>query len=130
MGSAAIRSGLSTKITEGTIWIGTFGGGVSTLRNGKFRHYGAREGLLSDNVSHIEDDGTSLWLSSDRGISRIARRQFAEFDSGTLKALKPTNYGISDGLRSAQCAPAFPAGGGGHARATVISGSRPATDSP
>jgi two-component sensor histidine kinase len=27
--------------------------------------------------------------------------------------LAPTNYGISDGLRSTQCAPAFPAGGGG-----------------
>ena len=111
LGSNQIRS--LYEDPEGTLWIGTFGGGVSTLRDGTFRHYDTREGLLSDNVSHIEDDGTSLWLSTDRGISRIPKRQFADFSSGTLKILEPANYGISDGLRSTQCAPAFPAGGGG-----------------
>jgi ligand-binding sensor domain-containing protein len=56
---------------EGTLWIGTFGGGLNVLRNGKFAHYTARDGLLSDNIGKVFDDGTSLWLSTTRGISRV-----------------------------------------------------------
>ena len=112
LGSDQIRS--LYQDAEGTMWIGTFGGGISTLAAGVFRHYGAREGLLSDNVSHIEDDGAGiLWLSTTRGICRIPKQQFRALREGTIRVLNPRNYGVADGLRSAQCSPAFPAGGGG-----------------
>ena len=91
------------------MWIGTFGGGISTLRKGVFHHYGIREGLLSDNVSHVEDDGTSLWLSTD-GESRHREEPVWDLNWARRPSECPTNFGISDGLRSAQCAPAFPAG--------------------
>src|SRR6185503_16409012 len=69
---------------------------------------------LSDNVSHIEDDGLGyLWLSTTRGICRIAKRELRDFAAGKIRELKPDNYGVADGLRSAQCAPAVPAAGGG-----------------
>ena len=62
--------------TDGTLWIGTFGGGLDALRNGQFFHVTARDGLLSDNVSHIEDDGQgSLWLSTTRGICRVRKQE-------------------------------------------------------
>lgn len=99
---------------DGTLWIGTFGGGLAALGGGAFRAYTSRQGLLSDNISHIEDDGRgSLWLSTTRGICRVSKRQLRELDSGALKTLTPTNYGVEDGLRSAQCAPGYPTGGGG-----------------
>lgn len=99
---------------DGTLWIGTVGGGLSVFRDGVFQHYGVREGLLSDNIGHIEDDGSgSLWLSTTRGICRIPKQQFRDFSAGRMRGLTPRNYGIADGLRSAQCAPAFPAAGGG-----------------
>jgi signal transduction histidine kinase/ligand-binding sensor domain-containing protein len=99
---------------DGTLWIGTFGGGLNALRGGRFHRYTTRNGLLSDNIAHIEDDGRgSLWLATTRGICRIAKRELAKFDEHKIRVLSPTNYGVEDGLRSAQCAPGIPTGGGG-----------------
>ena len=98
---------------QGTLWIGTFGGGLNALRDGKFEHYSARDGLLSDNIGKVLDDGDSLWLSTTRGICRIAKSQLLEFSAKKRSRLDPQNYGVEDGLRSAQCAPAYPTAGGG-----------------
>ena len=112
LGSNAIRS--IYEDPDGTLWIGTFGGGLNSLREGVFRKFTARDGLLSDNIWHIEDDQTGwLWLSTTRGICRIAKQQLHDLAAGVIHSLMPVNYGLDDGLRSAQCAPGFPAGAGG-----------------
>ena len=54
-----------------------------------------------------------LWLSTTRGICRIAKRQLREFAERQRTILEPVNYGVEDGLRSAQCSPSYPIGGGG-----------------
>jgi signal transduction histidine kinase/ligand-binding sensor domain-containing protein len=100
--------------TDGTLWIGTFGGGLDAMRNGQFFHVTARDGLLSDNVSHIEDDGRgTLWLSTTRGICRVRKQDIWDLASGKIRKVEPVNYGVADGLRSAQCAPGYPTSGGG-----------------
>jgi signal transduction histidine kinase/ligand-binding sensor domain-containing protein len=101
------------KDTDGILWIGTFGGGLNAYRDGKFEHFTARDGLLSDNVASVADDGESLWLSTTRGICRIAKSQLRDFAAGRRKVLEPVNYGVEDGLRSAQCSPSYPIGRGG-----------------
>jgi signal transduction histidine kinase/ligand-binding sensor domain-containing protein len=112
LASDQIRS--LTQDADGTLWIGTFGGGLNALRGGRFYRYTVRDGLLSDNIAHIEDDGHgSLWLATTRGICRIAKSELANFDAHKIRTLSPTNYGVEDGLRSAQCAPGIPTGGGG-----------------
>jgi len=58
---------------EGTLWIGTFGGGLSAFRDGRFLRYTEKDGLLSDNVAKIIDDGAALWLATTRGICRVWR---------------------------------------------------------
>ncbi|HUI78187.1 MAG TPA: two-component regulator propeller domain-containing protein [Bryobacteraceae bacterium] len=98
---------------DGTLWIATFGGGLNAYRNGKFTAFTAKDGLLSDNISQIADDGEALWLSTTRGICRISKRQLHDFEKHQLRVLEPLNYGVADGLRSAQCAPGFPLPGGG-----------------
>ncbi len=100
--------------SDGTLWIGTFGGGLDALRNGQFFHVTVRDGLLSDNVSHIEDDGQgSLWLSTTRGICRVRKQDIWDFLNGKIRKIEPVNYGVADGLRSAQCAPGYPTSRGG-----------------
>ncbi|MBV9770858.1 MAG: hypothetical protein JOZ32_14890, partial [Bryobacterales bacterium] len=100
--------------TDGTLWIGTFGGGLDALQNGKFFHVTARDGLLSDNVSHIQDDGKGwLWLSTTRGICRVRKQDVLNFAKGRIRKLQPVNYGMADGLRSTQCAPGYPTSRGG-----------------
>jgi signal transduction histidine kinase/ligand-binding sensor domain-containing protein len=86
----------------GTLWIGTLDGGLDAFRDGKFTSYRARDGLLSDNISNITDDGESLWLSTTRGICRVSRQQLMDFAAHRIKALQPVNYGMADGMRSAQ----------------------------
>jgi signal transduction histidine kinase/ligand-binding sensor domain-containing protein len=98
---------------DGTLWIGTFGGGLNSFRDGRFVRYTEKDGLLSDNVVKIIDDGASLWLATTRGICRVWRSQLREFAAGRRKTLEPVNYGVADGLRSAQCAPEYPASAGG-----------------
>jgi signal transduction histidine kinase/ligand-binding sensor domain-containing protein len=97
----------------GTLWIGTFGGGLSMYRDGRFQNFTARDGLLSDNVADIADDGAALWLSTTRGICRIPKTQLQEFAEHRRNSLEPVNYGVEDGLRSAQCSPSYPVGSGG-----------------
>lgn len=96
---------------NGSIWIGTLGGGLNEMRDGKFTAYTAADGLLSDNISNIIDDGQSLWLSTTRGICQISRSQLMDFSQHRINRLEPVNFGIADGLRSAQ----GPAGIGGGA---------------
>jgi signal transduction histidine kinase/ligand-binding sensor domain-containing protein len=100
--------------TDGTLWIGTFGGGLDALRDSRFFHVTARDGLLSDNVSHIDDDGHGwLWLSTTRGICRVRKQDIWDLINGKIRKLEPVNYGVADGLRSAQCAPGYPTSSGG-----------------
>ena len=103
----ALREG-----SNGTLWIATFGGGLNAYTSGKFSSFTAKDGLLSDNISGVADDGESLWLSTTRGVCRIAKRQLHGFADRNIKVLEPVNYGVEDGLRSAQCAPGFPIPGG------------------
>lgn len=88
---------------EDMLWIGTLDGGLSALGHGKFLKFTARDGLSSDNIQDIADDGESLWLSTTRGICRVPRKQLLDFSEHRIKALHPVNYGVADGLRSAQC---------------------------
>jgi len=112
LGSNQIRSMMWD--AQGTLWIGTFDGGLTRLRDGKFRTYRASDGLLSDNVMHVEDDQAgNLWLSTTKGVCRISKQQLADLDAGKIQRLRPINYGAAEGLRSVQMAPAFPGGGGG-----------------
>lgn len=100
--------------TDGTLWIGTFGGGLDALRDDHFLHVSARDGLLSDNVAHIQDDAQgSLWLSTTRGICRLRKQNVWDRIEGKVSKLQPVNYGVADGLRSAQCAPGVPTSAGG-----------------
>jgi ligand-binding sensor domain-containing protein/two-component sensor histidine kinase len=98
---------------EGTLWIGTFGGGLNAFQNGKFQQFTTKDGLLSNNVGHVTDDGESLWLSTTRGICRVRKQNLRDFAAGKVAHLSATNYGVEDGLRSAQSGPSHPVAGGG-----------------
>lgn len=112
LGSNLIRSLYADP--DGTLWIGTFGGGLNGFREGRFQKFSERDGLLSDNISHIADDGEALWLNTTRGICQIPKRQLRDFANRKRAHLDPTNYGLADGLRSAQAPPDIGLGGGRH----------------
>ncbi|MEM8483912.1 MAG: two-component regulator propeller domain-containing protein [Bacteroidota bacterium] len=57
---------------EGNMWLGTDGGGVNMLREGKFTTYTSHEGVADDFILaiHEADDG-SMWFSTEKGVSRL-----------------------------------------------------------
>lgn len=55
---------------RGVLWIGTYGGGLNRIENGRITHYDESNGLLDDTVSCILADKTGqMWLGGNRGIS-------------------------------------------------------------
>src|SRR5205807_716751 len=66
---------------DGTLWIGTEGGGLMRYAGGKFRTYGAAEGLTNGFVRVIFEarDGT-LWVGTDDGLFRMDRDSLARVD--------------------------------------------------
>ena len=96
----------------GTLWVGTFGGGLSRLKDGRLTTYSLEDGLFSNTIYCIlEDDWGNLWMSSNKGLFRVAKTDLHAVAEGRLDALTPVVYGTMDGLKSQQMNGGFqPAG--------------------
>ena len=105
-----MRDGLSNDFVreiledaDGTFWIGTYGGGVNRLREGKFTAVTTKDGLSDDFVSRIlTDDRDKFWILGNRGIFSVSRQALNDFADGKLKAITCGNYGAADGLLSSE----------------------------
>ncbi len=82
------------------LWVGTYGGGLNLLdrKTGQFTAYTENDGLPNDVVYGIlEDDHGNLWVSTNKGISKIT----ISYDNKLNKEiLKFKNYDVTDGLQS------------------------------
>jgi len=54
-----------------------------------------------------------LWLSTTRGICKVIRSSLDAYAEGKSNRVEAEFFGVSDGLRSAQCVPAYPSSSGG-----------------
>src|SRR5207244_9526079 len=71
---------------DSSLWIGTFGGGVSRYKGGQFTVYTTGEGLISDFVRSLcKDREGGIWIGTDHGLSRFKDGRFV-------------NYTVKDGL--------------------------------
>jgi len=67
---------------DGSLWIGTNGGGLTRHRNGVFTTYTQQDGLAGNFVFSVcEDTGGSLWIGTSGGLSRLTNGQFSSFNS-------------------------------------------------
>ena len=69
---------------DGTLWIGTEGGGLLRYQAGRFRAFGAADGL-SDNFirSLFQDRDGTLWVGTDNGLMRLAGHHFQRVDGAS-----------------------------------------------
>jgi signal transduction histidine kinase/ligand-binding sensor domain-containing protein len=89
---------------DGTVWVGTFRGGLLRFRDGKFTRFGIDEGLPDNIICQILPGGTgSLWIGSHQGIFRVAKSALNDFARGGIQSVPCTVYGRSDGLPSLEC---------------------------
>ena len=89
---------------DGTVWVGTFRGGLLRFRDGKFTRFSINEGLPDNIICQILPDGAgNLWLGSHQGIFRVAESALNDFARGAIPSVPYTEYGRSDGLPSLEC---------------------------
>ena len=82
-----------------TLWIGTEGGGICTLKDGQWNHYTTDNGLSSDYVRVILSDlNGDIWVGTDYGLNQISKegiRVYTERDGlydNTITALSVDNW--------------------------------------
>ncbi len=51
----------------------------------------------------VEDADANLWLSSNQGISRVAKRELLDYRRGGVERIRSTVYGRADGMVSQEC---------------------------
>lgn len=100
---------------NGVLWLGTNENGLLRLQAGSRRmtQYTSKTGLPNDSVISIVSDGDgSLWLSGDKGIYSIEKRDLSAVADGTSQALQTVRrFGLEDGMKTAECNGGFqPAG--------------------
>lgn len=96
---------------DGTFWFGTYDSGLSRFKDGKFTNYSSRNGLYSDGVFQIIEDGRgNFWMSSNQGIYRVSKQQLNDFADGKLSAITSVSYGKSDGMLNIEANGGKPSG--------------------
>lgn len=86
---------------DGALWLSTAGHGLVRWQDGRAQSFGTRQGMIDDTLFGMVDDGAgSFWVSSARGIARIRKTEFAEFDEGTTSTVNSMTFGRVDGLLS------------------------------
>jgi ligand-binding sensor domain-containing protein/signal transduction histidine kinase len=89
---------------DGAMWVTTEGAGLWRLRNDHWFGFTTRDGMFDDLVWRLlEDDRGTFWLSSNRGIWTVTRRQLEERAEGTRKTVDFVLYGEGDGMPDREC---------------------------
>ena len=89
---------------DGTLWIGTYDSGLGRFKDGHFTRYTTKNGLFDDGVFQmLDDDAGRFWMSSNRGISHVTKRELVDFAEGRRRTVSALAYNKSDGMPSAEC---------------------------
>jgi ligand-binding sensor domain-containing protein len=97
---------------DGTLWVGTGSDGLVLGREGAWKTFTTAEGLLDDVVYRILDDGRGhFWLSSNRGVTRVARAELENVARKQRGRVSAVAYDGADGMKEGESNGGFqPAG--------------------
>jgi ligand-binding sensor domain-containing protein/signal transduction histidine kinase len=98
--------------SDGGLWFGTRTGGLYRWRSGTLTHYTTAQGLASNGIYELLEDGNNnLWISGPNGISAMNRRELDAMADHPARPVALNLYGVSDGLETIQmCGGEKPAG--------------------
>jgi signal transduction histidine kinase len=107
----SIEDGLRTSLVyalhedeDHALWIGTYGGGLYRLKEGKISSVSKSNGLFDDVIFAILDDSLgSFWMSCNRGIFSASKRDLNDVADGKASTLTCEVFGLNQGLRSVEC---------------------------
>ena len=86
---------------DGSVWVGSRGGGLVRYKNGRFSQIGVERGLHNNYISQmIADDRGWVWFGSNHGIFKIRRAELDSAMEDPNVILRPIVYGRNEGLIS------------------------------
>ncbi len=86
---------------DGSVWVGTRGGGLMWLKDRHAGQIGLSQGLVNDYITQIVADGHGwLWFGSNHGIFKLRLREIETAMEDTNITLRPIIYGKNEGLIS------------------------------
>jgi signal transduction histidine kinase len=88
---------------QDTVWIGTFGSGLSCWRGDAFSNFPRHLGLPRFINCILEDDLGYLWLGSNQGIFRVLRDELTAYAAGNRESINVIRYTKTDGLGTTEC---------------------------
>jgi len=89
---------------DGTLWIASHRGGLTRFRDGKFHAYTTHDGLPSNQIySVLLDSEDHLWMSSPRGLCRVAVRQLEARLAGAAEPMQVEVFDTDDGMKIEEC---------------------------
>ena len=92
---------LSLHADQEAVWIGTQDGGLHRLKDGTLTSYTLQDGLFSDSILRILEDAQGrLWMTSNRGLFHVDKRELNAFAEGEIASITSTAYDKNDGLLS------------------------------
>jgi PAS domain S-box-containing protein len=87
--------------TDDGYWLAAEGVGLIRWQHGSVHAYDAHCGMVDDSLFTVLDDGEdSLWVSSARGLARVAKKDLDAVDQGRATTVNCMTFGRSDGLAS------------------------------
>jgi len=78
---------------NGVTWIGTYGGGLHRIENGRLRNFRRSQGLYDDAISCLlPDQYGQIWMAGNRGVSVLRN------DPGDAEFITVDGYSENEGL--------------------------------
>jgi len=89
---------------DGTVWIGTYGGGLNRLKQKTIVPITKKDGLFDNVIYAILDDGKgNFWMSCNKGIFRVRRQDLNDVADKKTTRLTCISYGVEDGMKGVEC---------------------------
>jgi signal transduction histidine kinase/CheY-like chemotaxis protein len=97
---------------DGTLWLSTADAGLNRFKDGRITSYGLAQGLPDETILRVLSDGHgSVWMTSNRGLFRVARADLDAVADGRGRTVRSQVYRQADGLRSPEfVGGSFPSG--------------------
>lgn len=86
---------------DGSLWIGSRGGGLMRLKDGRVSQIGVKQGLYDNYISQMIADGHGwIWFGANHGVFKIEQRELEQAMEDRNFVLRPIVYGKNEGLAS------------------------------
>ena len=89
---------------QGALWLGTLGAGLQRFKDGRLTTYTTASGLPDDLMYAVLEDGRgNLWMSCNKGIFRVSKKELEDFAAGRIRSIAGVSYSLADGMKTPEC---------------------------